>query len=210
MQEIINKSVLIHSCRPKTELIPRDLLVPNERYIGEQNIEKQVWFRRMPKSCRCKRRTTLYQADEFVANGWAIWIVKVKKGAVIPDESRIWMPVVRERVPRIDLIAKADIERSVIGSERKSKHFVYDSSRRKFVKVGTIPDGMTRQDWMMDYQREEAFERHIRKQYSQYIQECFLVAMQARKELIAPFRKDPFEGRALFNFSDQRTAGGRG
>ena len=201
----INNSVLIHSCRPKDDLIPRDLLIPNERYVGEVNIETQSWFRVMPRTCRCKRYTTLYQADEFVANGWAIWIVKVKKGAVVPDDARIWMPVVRERVPRIDLISRADIQRAYTGSERRSSHYIYNSKKQKFVTVKTVPEGMSKRDWLEDEQKEIKFEQHIMKQYKQYIEECHKVMAEAREQLVVPFRPDPFDGRALFHFHDERS-----
>jgi hypothetical protein len=205
----LNKSVLVHSCHPKDELIPKDLLVPNERYVGETNIEKQVWFRPFPKSCRCRRYITLYEADEQVGCGQAIWVLKIKRGAVIPDESQVWMPIVREKVPRIDLITKADIERCYIGSERKSKHYVFNKSKKKFVVIRTIPEGMTKKEWDEDAQEEINFERRFRKQFKEYIEGCHAVTMEARAKLIVPFKPDPFDGRTLFFTPDERTAGGR-
>jgi predicted Holliday junction resolvase-like endonuclease len=141
-----------------------------------------------------------------------VWILRFRrdKGRVVLNNeavSSIWMPVERERVPRIDLISRADIERSIFGSERKSKHYRYNSYKKRFETV-THQVGLSKKEWQDDLKSEEQFERRIRKQYQQYIDECHRVAMEARAELMAPFRPDPFEGRCLFLFHDERTAGG--
>jgi hypothetical protein len=208
------KSVSVHSCNVKKDGCPRIAVRSGDLYIGALGValEKQDWYYPLPKKCRCKRQVTVAEATEFVGDGRAVWILRFRrdKGRVVLNDEAvcsIWMPVERERVPRIDLISRADIERSIFGSERKSKHYQYDPSKKRFESLSQ-PKGMSRKDWLDDLKAEEAFERKIRREYANYIDECHRVAMEARAELMAPFRPDPFEGRCLFLFHDERTAGG--
>lgn len=208
---LINRSVLVHSCRIQPDGRTRDFLVAGEHYVGELGVSlaEQEWYYPLPKSCRCRRRVTSAEATEFVDCGWAVWLLKVKKSSIIPDEKRIWMPVVRERVPRVDLISRADIERAFIGSEKQSIHYAYNRTTQKFEVIKAIPEDMTEKEWLEDARKEIEFEQRIRRQYKKYIEGCHDITMQFRAKLIAPFRPDPFEGRVLFSFnSDQRTCGG--
>lgn len=174
-------------------------------------IAQQEWYYPLPLSCRCRRYITLTEATESVACGQAVWLLKVKKQAVIPDEKRIWMPIVREKVPRVDLISRPDIERAVIGSERISKHYQYNPRSKRYVMIRIVPEGMTKTEWMEDAKKEIAFEKRIRSQYQKYIEECHKIYMDNRAKLMVPFKPDPFEGRTLFTFAnDQRTFGGIG
>ena len=207
----IIRNVKIHSCRIRPEGIPRDLLVPGERYIGElnKNIENQSWCYSLPKSCRCRKFASSREVTEAVAVGQAVWILKLKKGAVIPDENQAWMAIERVKVPRVDLVSRADIERSVIGSERKSRHFMYNRILQKYVRVNVIPEGLTKAEWDKEALDEIKFEKRIKSQYSLYIELIHDLYMDNRKKLIVPFREDPFKGRTLFAFApDQRTVGG--
>lgn len=210
------RNILVHSCRVKRDGCPRYAVISGDLYVGElgKGLEEQSWYHPLPKSCRCKRYIGVDEATEYVGRGWAVWILqfKRKKGEVILNEevsTKVWMPVVRERVPRVDLISRADIERSVIGSEQKSRHYKFNPVSKRFEIIKEVPEGMTEKEWIKDATDEINFERRIRKQYTRYINECYKVAMDARAELIVPFRPDPFEGRTLFPFNvDQRTQGG--
>ena len=209
----VKRSVLVHSCNVKKDGKFRDILVTGDLYVGELGVslEQQKMYYALPKSCRCKRRVTSWEATSFVAQGWAVWILQFKKRkgeVVLNDEvsTKIWMPVVRERVPRVDLISRADIERAFIGSEKKTKHTKFNHITQRFETVKEPPEGFTAKQWATDEAEEVNFERRIRRQYRKYIEECHKVAMDARAELIVPFRPDPFEGRTIFGFgSNQQT-----
>jgi hypothetical protein len=206
------KNILVHSCRVVPDGLPRDLLVPGERYIGELGVglNDQSWYFRIGR-CRCKRLVSVADATEFVKSGWAVWVLKSLKRGIVVDEHKIWMPIVRSKVPRVDLISRADVERAFIGSDHQSKHYVYNRLTKRYVVIQAIPEGMTKKQWQADAEKEIKFERRIRKQFSQYINDCHSVTMDSRAELMAPFKEDPFAGRVLFPFSkDQRTVGGCG
>lgn len=214
--DTVNKTVLVHSCHVQPAVIPRDLVVSGDLYVGEMgvHISRQEYYSPLPKSCRCKRRVSSAEATQFVSYGWAVWILQFRrrKGEVVLNdevEKKIMMPVVRSRVPRVDLISRADIERAYIGSEKKTRHFVFNPIKQKFVRVQVVPEGMTKREWMMEAEEEVKFERRIRKQYQQYIDDCHQVTLDARFALMVPFIPDPFEGRTIFSFSpEMRTAGG--
>lgn len=207
------KNVLVHSCRVKPNGRPRDLLIPGEKYVGELGVKigDQEWYYPLLSSCRCKRYVSVADATEFEAQGWAVWILqfKRKKGEIVLNDevsTKIWMPVVRERVPRVDMISRSDIERAYVGSEKVSAHHKYNPITRKFMVVRTVPEDKTLKEWLAEAQKEEKFERHIRSQFQEYIEECHSVTLNARAELMVPFSPDPFEGRCLFPFAkDQRT-----
>ena len=207
MTRVITRNIKVHSCRVVPDGRRRDLLIPNERYIGELGVslEAQSWYYQLKRTCRCRRFISVSDATEFVARGTAVWLLKVKKNAIIPDDGAVWMPVERERVPRVDLITRSDIERAVTGSERRSRHHRFDSVLQRFVRLAP-PDGTTKEEWRKDAEEEVKFERRIRKQYSFYIEEIHDMYMENRAKLIVPFRPDPFEGRCLFFSNDQRTS----
>lgn len=211
------KSVLVHSCRIRKEKgAPRDCLVSGYLYVGELGIKigDQSWYYPLPESCRCKRRVSVAEATEFEARGWAVWILQFKrrKGEVVLNDevsTKIWMPVVRERVPRVDLISRADVERAYIGSERKSSHYKYFPVLKMHLVVQGAPEGKTLKEWLKEAEEEKNFEARIRRQFYRYIEDCHELTMDFRAKLLVPFQPDPFEGRVLFPFSpDQRTMGG--
>lgn len=197
-------SILVHSCTlKKDKLCPRHVVVSGTPYVGElgRNLEHQEWYCPLPKKCRCRRFITVAEATEFVLSGQAVWILQFKhrKGEVVLNDdaiNKIWMRVEREKVPRVDLITRADIERSIIGSERKSKHYQFNQKTRRFENIQKMP-GFTVKEWTEDALKEAKFEKRIRDQYSKYIEECHLVTLNARIALKAPFRPDPFEGRSI-------------
>ena len=182
------------------------MLIPGERYVGELGIDiaSQLFYYQLPKTCRCRRFTSVSEATEFVTRGQAVWLLKKKSGAVVPDEN-IWMPVNRERVPRVDLVTRSDIERAYTGSERRSRHHRFDAVLQRFIRIAA-PEGVTKDDWKKDAEEEIKFEKRIRLQYSRYIQDVHDLYMENRAKLIVPFRPDPFEGRCLFFSNDQRTS----
>lgn len=178
-----------------------------EAFVIEEREEvESLYYLKLPKTCRCRRFITMYAADEIVANGKAMRTFKLLARGLVKDENQVWMPVITPRVPRVDLISRADIERAFIGSTRKSKHYQYNSKTQRFEVIRTIPEGTTLGEWLLRAEEEVQFERRIRNQYRQYIDQCHEVTMDARAKLIVPFRPDPFEGRTLFSFfKDQRT-----
>lgn len=212
---IVYKSILVHSCRIMPDGRTRDLLISGERYISELGVPlaQQEWYYPLPDKCKCRLHISVAEATEYVGRAWAVWILKFrrKKGELILNDGAItelWMPVNRERVPRVDLISRADIERATIGSERSSDHYRWNAVAKKFEVIDEVPEGMTKKEWIEDAKKEIKFEKRIRKQYSAYINECHEVAMNARAALMVPFRPDPFEGRTIFSFGvDQRTPG---
>jgi hypothetical protein len=250
----IHYPVLVHSCKIQPIIRTADSLKIDERYVEkirshkEKDLgkipgltKKESWdavvdrevidgidYYPLPKSCRCRRYVTYYRADEFISIGKALRIVRYKNGRVIKDEDRIWLPVVREKVPRIDLVTAADIQRANYGSERQSNVYIYNPRKKKFeFHINFIFDGISEENFVADSLAEEKawaeavcaaiterededkFERRIRKQYREYIQYCHEIAMTFRKKLIVPFQPDPFHGRTLFTFGrDQRTVGG--
>jgi hypothetical protein len=215
--EVINKNVRVHTCTVKRDPKPRDMVESGVKCVGELGIglEEQKSYSDMPKSCRCRMFCTSAEATEFVKEGAAVWVLKFerKRGEVVLNDKwhgrEIWRRVVRERVPRVDLISRADIERAFIGSEVRSKHFIFNKVSKKFEPIRVIPEGMTKKDWMEDALKEAKFEKRIRDQFRQYIDECHKVTMDFRAKLIVPFQEDPFEGRTIFAFgSEQRTEGG--
>jgi hypothetical protein len=216
-------------------------LEPNVRYVGELGIElkKQTWFFPIPKSCRCNkgRYVGTKEATRFVEQGKAVWALYRKDGEMQIDERMIWMPVVKERVPRVDMISRADVERAYIGSELRSGHYVYDRKKQKFVVIGTMPEGINKAEWAADAEAEVKHEKNIRKKFSQDIEECHGMILWSRIQCgrtrtvvrnglercegkwgiplddksytIRAERKDPFEGRSLLPFSpESRTFGG--
>lgn len=256
----IHYPVLVHSCKIRPYFRDADSLKIDERYVErvrshkEKDLgkiprldpeKKESWeeitektvidgidYFPLPKSCRCRRYVTYYQADEFIDTASAMRIVRSKNGRIIKDEDRIWLPIVRGKVPRIDLTTRADIERAYCGSERKSKSYIYNVRTHKFefnieVVLNDWVEGTTEETWVnylmsqekmeaeavgaaiVEREAEDVFENRIRKQYRKYIELCHRTAMDFRAKLIVPFREDPFDGRTILTFGpDMRTLGG--
>ena len=112
---------------PTTAVTPSGKIVP----IGLEKPSKEPEFYQMRTGCKCRKWITFREAIDLCDSGHALWAYKVKNGEVErcePDPPRrnhmgapirgalgcIWRPVVVGKVPRIDLITKADIERSYV------------------------------------------------------------------------------------------------
>lgn len=224
--ENVHNLVKVHSCRVQPALIPRDCVESGALYVGELGVHlaQQNYYSPLPRSCRCRRYVSSQEATEFVSYGWAVWVLQFRrrKGEVVLNDEvdkKILMPVLKNKVPRVDMISRADIERSIIGSEKKSRHYMFNPIKKKFVRINVVPENMSKQDWLDEAAEEVKFERRIRKEFSQYISECHNVTLEARAKLIVNFRDDPWAmydkkgelcaGPALFPFGpDMRTAGG--
>lgn len=250
----IHYPVLVHSCMIDLKTIPAESLMREERYLEVKKMKKvkdfgkplklgeafvieerdeveSVYYLKLPKSCRCRKYVSKYEADQtyvsayaaqqLVSNGNAMCVFKLLARGLVKDENQIWMPA-QGRVPRVDLISRADIERAFIGSEKKSKHFKFNRITNRF-DVVAAPEGITRFEWEKQAEDEVRFERRIRQQYKKYIDECHKVTMGARaaltKTLILStpweeglhtwFSEDPHDGRTIFAFGpDMRTWGG--
>ena len=137
MGHVVYFSVKVHTCNPLRNRgqVLEDDMMPNERYICVKNarkdekeekpyleeLKKIPEYYRMPVHCKCRKWTTYHEAVELTKIGQALWAFKKKKGIVARCEpgfpasdnlGHIWRPVVREKVPRIDLISKADVQRA--------------------------------------------------------------------------------------------------
>lgn len=117
-------TVKVHSCRIKNEVLPISALKSEQRYVTID--ESGLWFRQMSLRCRCREWTTFHDADDLVDSGKAVRIHKIKKGALKADDLQIWKPVVREKVPRIDLITRPDIERAYIDENKEYIQYIED------------------------------------------------------------------------------------
>jgi hypothetical protein len=161
---------------------------------------------------------TSKEATKFVEQGKAVWILYRKDGEMQIDGNMIWMPVVKERVPRVDMISKADMERAVIGSELRSGHYRYNRLKQKFEVIRTIPEGMTKEEWQTDAECHGMIlwsriqcgrTRTIVRNGLERCEGNWGVPLDDKSYTIRAHRKDPFHGRSLFSFSpDERTSGG--
>jgi len=160
--------------------------------------------------CSCRQLIGYAEAMELLQNGnaKAVWELNKKhermelyqrEKPISQDgkptgttliETHIWRAQ-QTKVPRIDLVSQADIERAysnplVVWAVESILH-----GRRDF-PFETIEDNPA-----------------TAKIYSRYIDEIHRMYMENRKELIVPFREDPTGGRLLFPFPpDERTKGG--
>jgi hypothetical protein len=241
--KVVNKSVLVHSCHPLSGELSRTALEIEGRYVEKINtlggkdlgavprlgqeappplaLLSEPQYLIMRSKCRCRRWITLWEADEYHQIGKAFQVLMLTRGALVRDESLIWMPVTRERVPRVDLISRPDIERAFIGSDKLSKHFFYNATKKRYEPVGK-PAGAVQHDWLMEARAEIEFEQKFRKRFQSMIDEWHNMYMTERAKWIVDWstveakwqeangsKDDPFLGRQLLAFGpDQRTWGG--
>lgn len=197
---------------------PRKEEDEEKSYLEE--IFKEPEYYRMRKDCKCRKWVTFREAIDLCDGGYALWAYKIKSrqvGKCEPDPPRrnhrgapirgalghIWRPVVVGRVPRIDLITKADIERAYVTDHRT--HVVHNGANS-----GTS----------FEVQRGN---RKYANPSIEKIETIHFMHMQARALLFhgvqleggkyksgAPIGiDDPCEGRCLFPFTaDERTTGG--
>lgn len=92
-------------------------LVRNKLYVCDDNGEK-ITYRVMPNRCNCRQKITIYQAEELIDTAQALRVWR-KKRMLELDTFRIWKAQ-QSKVPRIDMISKADIERAYAGDISKN------------------------------------------------------------------------------------------
>ena len=239
--KVVNKSVLMHSCRIEPKRLDRLELAADGRYIEERHVLPELdlgsptplskalpepkakegeptYCRLMFEHCRCRNWITLSEANDFYEVGKAMRVFRIERGVVIRDESLIWMPVTRERVPRVDLFAKADIERAFVGSPRKVQSHRYNREKGKYEPS----ESRLLARWREEARAEVEFEQKFRKKFVDDLEAWHRMYLAERAKWVVYWddvedvwerttgrRDDPFVGRQLLAFGpDQRTVGG--
>lgn len=186
------KGVLVHTCfDQKTEIRNLKYLQANRYYYTTD--DKFESFKALPLKCECKRYLTDEKGGKLVARGNAVPVYKPKENKLLHaendiDEYQVIMIVDRPQTPRVDLITKADMERAYTPTALKAVVEAIQTGNRSLFDKHKVSF--------------DADSRH----YADHIEEVHFMIMQARAELIVPFRDDPQEGRILFPFGpDQRT-----
>lgn len=126
-------SVKTHTCRLLSDqVIFEEDMQPGKRYINIryprqegkkekpylEEVKREPEYYAFPEKCKCRLWMTLHDAVELNKCGQALWAYGVFDGVISvhwpgkQSVGHIWRPVVREKVPRIDLITKADIQRA--------------------------------------------------------------------------------------------------
>ena len=177
-----------------------------------------LYYLKLPKTCRCRKFISNYEADQFVALGKAMRTFKLLARGLVRDENRIWMDVVRSKVPRVDLISRSDVERAYTGSNKRSQFRRYSPISQRYELI--VPRNKTIGSQLLLEAQETKKEKRIQKQYKEYIEGVHDLYMNFRAKLIVPFKphpddlfKDddhlPYPGRTLFSFGpDMKTKGG--
>lgn len=129
--------VLVHSC-----LLQFDIKVKTGMAIGEKYLASGDYFRLLPDKCQCRKKVTLYEARQLIETGRASPIYKYKHKRMEPEIYFIWMAQ-QAKVPRIDLISKADIERAYTSDDPdvakaameyiEEVHLLYMENRAKLI-----------------------------------------------------------------------------
>jgi hypothetical protein len=178
-----------------------------------EEVLKEPEYYRMRENCKCRKWITFREAIDLCDSGHALWAFKIKNHEVErcePDPPRrnalgspirgalghIWRPVVVGKVPRIDLITKADIERAYInltGASIKKIELIHEMHMEARALLfyglrledGEVVDNKDGVPHLVGNQRKIG------------------VPIQGCPEAI----NDPCEGRCLFPFTpDERTA----
>lgn len=202
------KNIIWHTCRASSQLYKKTEFEPGKRYfpVGDQ-FDEEGDFRMILDSCVCRKKITLTEARDFVARGKAQYLCKAKgrrtrrtvllnfvdraSGSALytgakpkSNQPGIVVHVERGRTPRIDMITAADIQRAVIGSERRILAFSFNPATRRFEQVLPVsPTEAQKKAWFALLDLENAYERRIRKQYDEYIQLSYALAMETRRLL---------------------------
>jgi hypothetical protein len=202
------KTIIWHTCRSNSRLYKKSEFEPGKRYFpvsGE--FDENGDFRMLPDDCVCRKVITLSEARNFVANGKAQYLCKVKGGATRrtillnfvdrASGSALYMEatpkshkpgivahVERGQTPRVDMITAADVQRAVIGSERKILAFTFNPETQRFEPaMAKNPTEAQKKAWFALLDLENTHERRIRKQYEEYIRLSHNLAMQHRSEM---------------------------
>jgi hypothetical protein len=203
-------SVLIHSCNlepwvpvPENELkvgvkYVRDSEDPPAEELSPVPIGEGYEYYPLPGKCNCRKLAIYTEAKDIkdVGGGKIVWTLNIHEQRMEIEHKCIWKAQ-QVKVPRIDLISTADIERAFL-PKAKLKNLM--------LRFNPKPS---------DKDIEEAYgadNPHARKQYQHYIDEIHELYMRNRRELIREVPADwvdPSEGRLLFPFpTDDRTKGG--
>ena len=186
------KNIIWHTCRSQSFLYREEDFKsgPEYRYFAVD--EKFRDFRLLPNPCKCRKKITISEAQHFVACGKAQYLCRRKNGRVwllnnANSDSKchaVVAHVERGQTPRVDMITAADMQRAVIGSERKILAFTFNRDSQQFEPaMPKNPTEAQKKAWFALLDLENAFERRIRKQYEQYIAESWQLAMQTRSLL---------------------------
>jgi hypothetical protein len=186
------KNILWHTCRSQNLLYREEDFKsgPEYRYFAVD--DKFRDFRLLPNPCKCRKKITMSEAEHFVACGKAQYLCRRKSGRVwllnnADSDSKchaVVAHVERGQTPRVDMITAADVQRAVIGSERKILAFVYNPKLRRW--QSTLPSNPTEEQkkaWFALLDLENTHERRIRKQYEEYIALSWQLAMETRSLL---------------------------
>lgn len=199
------KNIIWHTCRASARLYKKEEFEPGKRYFpAGSEFDEESDFRALPDECVCRKKITLTEAREFVTGGKAQYLCKTKgrrtrrtillnfvdraSGSALytgakpkSNQPGVAAHVERGRTPRIDMITAADVQRAVIGSERKILAFVYNRKTQKFQwALPANPTEAQKKAWFALLDLENTHERRIRRQYEQYIQFSHELAMEIR------------------------------
>ena len=235
---VVNKSVLMHSCRIEPKRLNKLELAADGRYIEERHVLPELdlgtptplqkalpepklkegeptYCRLQFEKCKCRNWITLSEANDFYEVGKAMKIFRIENSIILRDESLIWMPVTRERVPRVDLFSRADIERAFIGSSNPEENYRFNKEKRKYVPTASRELAL----WRDNVRAGIEFEQKFRRKFENDLEEWHKMYLAERVKLIRYWdsledtwerttgkRVDPFDGRQLLAFGpDQRT-----
>lgn len=199
-------SVLIHSCNLQPVRILEDSLKEGVRYVRDSEdpaatdlfpvpLGNGLEYFALPDKCSCRKMAIYTEAKDIKDVGGAkiVWSFNRREQRMEIDHKSIWKAQ-QVKVPRVDLISTADIERAYLSKAQLKNlllRFVPKPSEEEIEKA---------------YNSDNP---HARKQYQRYIDEIHELYMKNRQKLIVPFVEDPSEGRLLFPFPpDERTKGG--
>ena len=202
-------TVLVHSCHPTVgqQDKPASMLESNINYIvapAKVN-STEPWYHVLPAKCKCRKRISFYEADEFLECGVAQPIVRYTNSGIIDTlrdhklnrgtygaTAMVWMPVVKAQTPRVDLISAPDMERAFCcDCECKCE------CPRRAPDKGRIHTQACLSARRTHFRRVHS-EKCTGRKFKSYIEEVHQIYLEGRAELIVPERPDPFAGRALF------------
>jgi hypothetical protein len=101
-------------------------LVRNKVYVCDDNGDK-ISYRVMQDHCTCRQKISIYEAEKLVDTAQALRVWR-KKRMLELEPFRVWKAQ-QPRVPRIDMISKADIERAYagdIGTNKEDIEYIED------------------------------------------------------------------------------------
>jgi hypothetical protein len=139
--ETIYYSVTAHHCLLGYAQYAENELVPGKKYVcvgsyaGDTIEEKDriKQYRIMPKTCRCRKLTTAFFAEDLMESNEAQKVIQVEivNGKIVPitDTTQIWSNFWTEKkskVPRIDLVNHIDIQEAYVYLKDEFKKKIED------------------------------------------------------------------------------------